>query len=103
MLKLCTIDPIQLLIKPTSGDCNMKCTYCFYRRIKEVYPGKDGEHIMSVDVLEQLIKDYLSYNFHVSMFSWQGGEPTLAGLDFFKEVMDIQKTYGSRGQARGLV
>jgi uncharacterized protein len=56
---------------------------------------------MSEDVLEQLIKDYLSYNFSISVFSWQGGEPTLAGLDFFEEVVDIEKTYGKKGQAVG--
>lgn len=101
MLKFRTIRPFQLLIKPTSGDCNINCMYCFYRRVKEIYPGRDGVHVMPENVLECLIYDLLSYNFSTSVFSWQGGEPTLAGLDFFKTVVDLQKKYGHRGQVIG--
>lgn len=101
MLKFRIIRPFQLLIKPTSGDCNISCTYCFYRRVKEIYPGRDGVHIMPDNVLECLIYDFLSYDFQTSIFSWQGGEPTLAGLDFFKRVVELQKKYGQRGQVIG--
>jgi len=54
---------------------------------------------MSDDVLGRLIKDYLALNLAVSSFAWQGGEPTLMGLDFYKKVVTLQKEYGKDGQA----
>lgn len=99
-LKFRFIRPFQLLIKPVSGDCNMKCTYCFYRRVKDIYPTQ-GKHLMSKNVMRSLIKDLLSYSFQTSVFAWQGGEPTLAGLDFFRLTVDLEKRYGHRGQSVG--
>ena len=52
-------------------------------------------------VLERMVEDFLSYRFPVSVFSWQGGEPTLAGLDFFKQVVELQKKHGVNGQSVG--
>ena len=53
---------------------------------------------MSEDVLEKLIADYLSLGFTASGFAWQGGEPTLMGLDFYKKVVQLQKKYCRPGQ-----
>lgn len=53
---------------------------------------------MSDEVLDKLIKDYLALNMPVSSFAWQGGEPTLMGLDFYKKVVALQKEYGKDGQ-----
>jgi len=53
---------------------------------------------MSDEVLEALVKDYLELRFPVSSFAWQGGEPTLMGLDFYKKVVELQKKYGGPGQ-----
>lgn len=50
------------------------------------------------DVLDRLIKDYLALSLPVSSFAWQGGEPTLMGLDFYKKVVELQKEYGKDGQ-----
>jgi len=55
-------------------------------------------HRMSRKVVEKMIADYLSLQFPVSVFSWQGGEPTLCGLDFFQEVVRLQMKYGRKGQ-----
>ena len=94
------MDPFQLLIKPVSFDCNLRCTYCFYLRAEEVY-SEESHPRMSAKVLEQMISQYMSYGFQESVFGWQGGEPTLAGLEFFKQVVQLQMTHGSSGQMVG--
>jgi uncharacterized protein len=89
--------PFTLLIKPAGSNCNVDCRYCFYKaRSPEV--GR-GTQRMSDEVLETLVKDYLQLDFEVSIFAWQGGEPTLMGLDFYKKAVQLQKKYaGSRRQ-----
>lgn len=81
-----------LLIKPVSADCNMNCSYCFYREKAFMYE-ESKIHKMSYSVLERLIESYMSLNLDNFVFGWQGGEPTLMGLDFFKKVTDLQKKY----------
>jgi uncharacterized protein len=56
---------------------------------------------MSDEVLEKLVKDYMQLKFPLAGFAWQGGEPTLMGLDFYKKVVELQKKYGSPGQQVG--
>ncbi len=90
------MQPFTLLIKPSGSDCNLDCTYCFYKdRAREIGHGRQR---MSGEVLERLVKDYLALGFEVSGFSWQGGEPTLMGLDFYERVVELQKKYGGAGQ-----
>jgi len=90
------MQPFTLLIKPSGSDCNLDCKYCFYKdRAPEVGSGKQR---MSDDVLEKLVKDYMELRFPVAGFSWQGGEPTLMGLDFYKKAVELQKKYGLPGQ-----
>ena len=90
------MQPFTLLIKPSGSDCNIDCRYCFYK-------GRDtsvgtGRQRMSDDVLEKLVRDYMQLGFLVSGFAWQGGEPTLMGVDFFRKAIELQKKYGSVGQ-----
>jgi uncharacterized protein len=89
------MQPFTLLIKPTGSDCNVDCKYCFYkRRSPEVGQGKQR---MSEQVLEKLVKDYMELRFPLAGFAWQGGEPTLMGLDFYKKAVELQKKYGVSG------
>ena len=92
--------PFQLLIKPVSFDCNLRCKYCFYLRVKNEYPEIKHPR-MSDEILKNLIAQFVNYRFKESIFGWQGGEPTLAGLDFFKKVVKLQQYYGSPGQIIG--
>ena len=85
-----------LLIKPSGPDCNLTCKYCFYSN-KTSYFGKKS-HRMSNEVLDRLIKGYLALNLYMNSFAWQGGEPTLMGLDFYKRVIELQKKYGKDSQ-----
>jgi uncharacterized protein len=90
--------PFTLLVKPVSGRCNFRCGYCFYLAVpRTVYPDRTG-HKMSHQTLDTLIRRYLAYRFPVSNLAWQGGEPTLAGLDFFQEVVRLEQKHGASGQ-----
>ena len=56
---------------------------------------------MRPDTLERLVSGYLAYSFPVSTFAFQGGEPTLAGIDFFRRLVSLQQRYGRPGQTVG--
>ena len=89
------IPNIYLLLKPSSHYCNLDCTYCFYKRVSEVYPkGK----VMTVDTARTIIEKTLDTGAQHVSFTWQGGEPTLMGLDFYREVTSIQDKYRKPGQ-----
>lgn len=88
---------ISLLIKPVGPDCNLRCSYCFYRQKACLFPGVK-QHQMKDSTLEKLIAQTLGMGCELSMFSWQGGEPTLAGLEFFKRIVELQQKHGFPGQ-----
>lgn len=88
--------PFSLLVKPASADCNLKCDYCFYLDHCSFYP-ESKKHRMSEVVLERMISTYMSTRQPNYAFGWQGGEPTLMGLDFFKKVTELQQKHGRSG------
>jgi serine-type anaerobic sulfatase-maturating enzyme len=87
-----------LLIKPASAVCNLDCAYCFYLdRDADPYKSLPARR-MSPDTLERLVDTYLFYSYPNSVFAFQGGEPTLAGPEFFEKLVEFQKQYGRDGQ-----
>lgn len=88
--------PFSLLIKPASADCNLDCEYCFYLGHSGFY-SETKTHRMSDDVLEAMIKTYLNTEQENYSFGWQGGEPTLMGLDFYKRAVEYQQKFGKPG------
>lgn len=87
-----------LLIKPASAVCNLDCAYCFYLD-READPYKElPARRMTADTLERLVDTYLFYSYPNSVFAFQGGEPTLAGLPFFEKLVDLQQQHGRGGQ-----
>ncbi len=89
-----SLGPFSLLLKPASGHCNLDCSYCFY---KDKAPGKGGKRgCMSPAVLEQIIRTYMSTNQPRYVFAWQGGEPALMGVDFYRRVVELQESYAPR-------
>ncbi len=90
-------EDIGVLVKPAGPDCNLACTYCFYCPKAELYPGSP-RHRMSDEVLKEFIGQYMAMSGEQVAFAWQGGEPTLMGLDFFRRVVDYQQRLGRSGQ-----
>ncbi len=88
--------PLYMLIKPASGQCNLRCRYCFYRDLTEKREVA-SYGIMEVSTLEQVIRKTLETAEGACTFAYQGGEPTLAGLSFFKESVRLQNLYNRRG------
>ena len=79
--------PVSLLIKPASGLCNMRCKYCFYTDETE---NRETPlmGIMSRDTMHTLVDKAMDYAEGSCAFVFQGGEPSLAGLDFFRDLTD---------------
>ena len=90
---------ISLLIKPASYRCNIDCAHCFYKRVEGVYPR--GKTLMSARAAEALISKTLGLGRGQNTFCWQGGEPTLMGIAFFREIIELQKRHESSGQMAG--
>ncbi|MCK8061700.1 MULTISPECIES: anaerobic sulfatase maturase [unclassified Fusibacter] len=86
------MDTFHLMAKPAGPACNLNCTYCFYLEKKKYY--NQGKTSMSDRVLKTYIKKYIQSQKRQSVvFTWQGGEPTLLGLDFFRKVVKYQKQF----------
>ena len=86
------------MAKPAGSACNLDCAYCFHRS-KQTLPGGPGGGHMGDDVLECFVRDYIqSVTGGEIVFSWQGGEPTLLGQDFFRKVVVLQRKYKKAGQ-----
>ncbi len=86
-----------LLIKPASAVCNLDCAYCFYLD-RDADPYKElPARRMTSETLERLVDSWMFYSYPNSVFAFQGGEPTLAGLGFFEDLVKFQKQYGRDG------
>lgn len=87
-----------VMIKPAGSACNLNCTYCFYLS-KATLSAGPGPGRMSDETLEKFIRQYIEgVTGPEVVFSWQGGEPTLMGLDFFRRVVELEKKYAKPGQ-----
>lgn len=86
------------MAKPVGPICNLKCTYCFYLD-KDRFYGSREKWRMSDEVLEAYIRQYIEQqDVDVISFAWQGGEPTLLGVEFFQKAVELQKKYASGKQ-----
>ena len=84
--------PVNILVKPASGLCNMHCRYCFYA--DEMRNREQASYgIMSEEAAETVIRKTLSYAKGTCSIAFQGGEPTLAGLDFYRRWLELEKKY----------
>ncbi|MGL5330671.1 MAG: radical SAM protein [Peptostreptococcaceae bacterium] len=83
---------ITLLIKPSSSNCNLSCKYCFYDDVaknRSTY----SYGFMDIDTITNIIKNTLSLNISTCNFMFQGGEPTLNGVDFYKKIIELQNKF----------
>ncbi len=87
-----------VMAKPAGSTCNLDCKYCYYLS-KERLPAGPGTGNMSDETLELFIQQYINaVTGPEVVFTWQGGEPTLRGLNFFRRVVELQKKHSIRGQ-----
>ncbi len=85
-----------VMTKPRGAICNLDCDYCFYLRKEALYPGASFR--MSDETLENYTRQYIAAQRAPEVnFAWQGGEPTLMGLDFFRRAVAVQKKYARPG------
>ncbi|NWQ44016.1 anaerobic sulfatase maturase [Bacillus sp. EB106-08-02-XG196] len=86
-------DNFHIIAKPSGPLCNLDCHYCFYTEKEALFPGQPS-YKMSDATLENFVRNYIkSQKAPEIPFVWQGGEPTLMGLDFYKKVIQFQKKY----------
>ncbi|MBP3041144.1 anaerobic sulfatase maturase [Bacillaceae bacterium Marseille-Q3522] len=91
MKKITPHQQLNLMFKTVSEDCNLACDYCYYSTCR----GNPGKKIntINLDILEKIIMEYMIQTKGVATFIWQGGEPLLAGLNFFEKVIELQLKY----------
>lgn len=86
---------ICLLIKPSSSNCNLSCKYCFYKDVsknREVYTNGN----MTLETSENLIKNIFNEDYSLINFAFQGGEPTIIGINYFKTFINFVKEYNKK-------
>ena len=82
----------QVMVKPYGSRCNLGCAYCYYLEKADLYEGK--EPLMSDGLLEMVIREAIAANDAPEVtFTWHGGEPLLAGLDFYRRAVTYQQRY----------
>jgi serine-type anaerobic sulfatase-maturating enzyme len=87
-----------LLAKPTGAVCNLDCAYCFFLSKEMLYPG--SRFRMADDLLEAYLRQLIEAHASVPevVIAWQGGEPTLMGIDFFRRSVELAERYLKPGQ-----
>ncbi|RPJ50708.1 MAG: anaerobic sulfatase maturase [Chloroflexi bacterium] len=87
---------IHVLAKPSGATCNLACSYCFFLDKELLYPG--SKFRMSEETLEAYIKQLIeTHRSNQVTVSWQGGEPTLMGVDFYRKAIQFQEKYRKPG------
>lgn len=85
----------EILIKPVSSTCNLKCEYCFYLDVsKRRRVASYG--LMKIETLEQLVKKAFESTNEAVSFGFQGGEPLLAGIDFYERFIELEEKYNKK-------
>jgi len=85
-----------IMAKPSGSACNLRCDYCFFLKKEKLYPGSDFR--MSDEVHEAYVKQlFEAHQVPEVTVAWQGGEPTLMGLDFFRRSVELQEKYRKPG------
>ncbi|SMB79975.1 uncharacterized protein SAMN05660772_00504 [Pasteurella testudinis DSM 23072] len=88
---------LSFMLKPTSFKCNIKCDYCFYLEKEQFMSGDKQSAMMSLETAEHFIHQHISQSADQDVyFTWQGGEPLMAGLAFFAEVIRIQQRFAAQ-------
>jgi uncharacterized protein len=85
--------PFHVMTKPIGPLCNLDCKYCFYLEKEKLFPSNE-KFKMSDEVLESYVRQYIeNQSVDQISFAWQGGEPTLLGVGFFRKVVALQQKH----------
>jgi len=85
-----------VMAKPIGSRCNLDCEYCFFLKKQQLYP--DSNFRMSDELMESYIRQTIAaHRVPEVTIAWQGGEPTLMGLDFYKRAIEVEKKYAKPG------
>ena len=85
--------PLYVMLKPVGAVCNLACDYCYYLEKSKLYQN-NPKHVMSEELLEKFIEEYInSQTMPQVMFTWHGGETLMRPLSFYKKAMELQKKY----------
>jgi uncharacterized protein len=88
----------QIFVKPVGSVCNLACKYCYYLGKRNLYPDA-GKLLMADDILEKYIVQHIQASTEdIITFSWHGGEPLLAGIDFYRKIVWLQTKYKPSGK-----
>lgn len=90
-----SLSDFHILAKPIGPICNLDCKYCFYLEKESLYPNV-SKWAMREEVLESYIRQYIeAHDAPTVSFAWQGGEPTLLGVEYFRNLVRLQKKYAN--------
>lgn len=88
--------PFNIMTKPIGPRCNIDCEYCYYLEKEKLYPS-EKKFRMAPDVLENYVRQTIEASVEAGMpeimFAWQGGEPTMLGVDYFRQIVALQKRH----------
>ena len=90
------LQAFHVMAKPTGAQCNLECDYCFFLKKDRLYP--DSSFRMSDETMETYIRQTIEgHRVPEVTIAWQGGEPTLMGLDFYRRAVEVEKKYTKPG------
>jgi len=94
-VKIGTLTAFSSMVKPTGSSCNLDCDYCYYLdKAPTIYENR--QPVMSPELLEEYIRQYIEANEVPEVtFIWHGGEPLLAGLEYYKKAIEFQRKYAA--------
>ena len=87
--------PLYVMLKPVGALCNLACDYCYYLEKSKLYRD-NPKHVMSEELLEKFIEEYInSQTMPQVLFTWHGGETLMRPLSFYKRAMELQRKYAN--------
>lgn len=90
--------PLYVMLKPVGAVCNLACEYCYYLEKAKLYQNTP-KHVMSEELLEKFIEEYInSQTMPQVLFTWHGGETLMRPLSFYKRAVELQKRYANGRQ-----
>ena len=91
--------PLYVMVKPAGSLCNLRCKYCYYLEKNALYTEGQKNHVMSDQMLERFIREYIESQTTPSvLFSWHGGETLMRPISFYRRALELQRRYAGGRQ-----